>query len=238
MPSVSLDPVTESVEPTCVTSQAIYLLDLFIHPPSNLQKYKPLSAPRLPHKMESTSTSAPADPKPPKDYSSEPEIYGVRYNHVSMMLSQSFPADSLANDTTQLMDLYGADRFDECRKACLELLAEPDLSLFTRIQTLQVAATVSQPARTAARLDEAASLLEQMDADMWQVRFLKANNDKRLGDLVDWIKANGMVGLPLEMLARRELEGPHGPGCMCDEVEKTDDACTFVTSAARTKEGK
>lgn len=57
-------------------------------------------------------------------------------------------------------------------------------------------------------------------------------------DLVDWIKANGMVGLPLEMLARRELEGPHGPGCMCDEVEKTDDACTFVTSAARTKEGK
>jgi hypothetical protein len=36
--------------------------------------------------MEGTSNHASADTKPPPDYTSEPEIFGVRYNNVSMML--------------------------------------------------------------------------------------------------------------------------------------------------------
>jgi hypothetical protein len=141
--------------------------------------------------------------------------------------------DRLANDTVQLLGLHNAGRFDECRKGCLALLAEPDLTLFTRIQIHQMAASMSHPVLLKAHLDKAASLLEQMDADVWQVRLLKKDNDKQLAGFEWWIRANGMVGLPLEILRRRELIGPHGAGCMCDEVEKTDDAGT-----AATKEGK
>jgi hypothetical protein len=96
-----------------------------------------------------------------------------------------------------------------------------------------MAASMSHPVLLKAHLDKAASLLEQMDADVWQVRLLKKDNDKPLAGFEWWIRANGLVGLPLEMSRRTELTGPHGAGCMCDEVEKTDDAGT-----AATKEGK
>lgn len=96
-----------------------------------------------------------------------------------------------------------------------------------------MAASVIQPVQYQAHLKEAASLLEQMDSDMWQVRLLKMDNDQHYTNLELWLRANGMVELLLEMLRRRELGGPHGGGCMCDEVEKTDDAGTSAT-----KEGK
>jgi hypothetical protein len=89
-----------------------------------------------------------------------------------------------------------------------------------------MAASMSHPVLLKAHLDKAASLLKQMDADLWQVRLLKEDNDKQLAGLEWWIRANGLVGLPLEMSRRTELTGPHGAGCMCDEVEKTDDAGT------------
>jgi hypothetical protein len=183
--------------------------------------------------MEGTSNHASADTKPPPDYTSEPEIFGVRYNNVSMMLYWSFPVDSLANDTVQLVGLYDAGRLDECRKGCLDLLAEPELALFTRVQTLQLAASVSQPALTYAHLKEAASLLEQPDADMWQVILLKSDNDKEFATLESWIGVNGMVGLPLEMLRRGDLIGLHGRGCLCDEVAKIDEARYMCASAAK-----
>ena len=84
-----------------------------------------------------------------------------------------------------------------------------------------------------AHLDKAASLLEKMDADMWQVRLLKSDNDSKFADLERWIRGNGMVGFPLEWLRRRDIGGPHGAGCMCEEVEKTADA-----GATSTKESK
>jgi hypothetical protein len=112
-------------------------------------------------------------------------------------------------------------------------LAETDLSLFTRIMTLQIAASVSQPVHTQAHLDEAASFLEKMDADMEQVRLLKMENDLHFSDLESWIRRNGWVGLPLEMLRRGELGGPHGGDCACDGVVKADNAGTCAT-----KEGK
>lgn len=112
-------------------------------------------------------------------------------------------------------------------------MAETDLSLFTRIMTLQMAASVSQPVHTQAHLDKAASFLEKMDADMEQVRRLKIENDLHFSDLESWIKRNGWVGLPLEMLRRGELGGPHGGDCSCDGVVKADDAGTCATKEVK-----
>jgi len=115
-----------------------------------------------------------------------------------------------------MSDLYEADRYDECREGCLALLAEPELAHATRVQTPQMATTVTQPAQQHAHLKEAASLLEEMDADLWEVRLLKAENDKMFSRLEWWLKVNGKVGLPLEMLCTPQFGGQHGTACRCD----------------------
>jgi hypothetical protein len=115
-----------------------------------------------------------------------------------------------------MVDLYEADRYDECREGCLALLAEPELVRVTRVQTLQMASTVTQPAQQYAHLKEAASLLDEMDADLWEVRLLKADNDKKFAGLEWWLKVNGKVGLPLEVLCHPQFGGQHGTACRCD----------------------
>jgi len=54
--------------------------------------------------------------------------------------------------------------------------------------------TVSQPAQQHAHLKQAASLLEEMDADLWEVRLLKGDNDKMFASLEWWIRVNGKEG--------------------------------------------
>ena len=85
-------------------------------------------------------------------------------------------------------------RHNECREGCLDLLTEPRIPRWTRIQTLQMVSTVSQPAQQHAHLKQAASLLEEMDADLWEVRLLKGDNDKMFASLEWWIRVNGKEG--------------------------------------------
>jgi hypothetical protein len=112
-----------------------------------------------------------------------------------------------------MVDLYEAGRYEECREGCLALLAEPELVHVTRVQT---ASTVTQPAQQYAHLKEAASLLEEMDAGLSEVRLLKADNDKTFARLEWWLKVNGKVGLPLEVLCHPQFGGQHGTACRCD----------------------
>jgi hypothetical protein len=166
--------------------------------------------------MESTSTTASADTKAPKDHMAECVDFVIRYDSVNMMLYCSFLANSSANDDIQLANLYEATHYDECREECLALLAEPGLAHVTRVQTLQMASTVTQPAQQHAHLKEAASLLEEMDAGLSEVRLLKADKDKMFARLKWWLKVNGKVGLPLEMLCHPQFGGQHGTACRCD----------------------
>ena len=51
---------------------------------------------------------------------------------------------------------------------------------------------------------------------LWEVRLLKADNDKIFAGLEWWIKVNGKVGLPLDMLCHPQFGGKHGTACRCD----------------------
>lgn len=160
--------------------------------------------------------------------------FAVRYNHVSMMLHRPFLAESLANDDIQLVVLDDAERFDECREGCLALLKEPDLGHVTRVQTLHVASGVSHPAEQHAHLKEAERLLEEMDANLWEVRMLKSDSDEKFAMLEWFLRVNGKVGLPLESLCYPHLGGQHGALCVCDTIKHV----VFVSPARIKEEGK
>jgi hypothetical protein len=100
-----------------------------------------------------------------------------------------------------------------------------------------MASTVTQPAQQHAQLKEAASLLEEMDAGLWEVRLSKGDNDKMFASLEWWIRVNGKDGLPLEALRHPQFGGQHGTACMCDAgLHIVINVENYL--AARTKEGK
>lgn len=56
-------------------------------------------------------------------------------------------------------------------------------------------ATLLRPAGAEDCLKRTTKILdEQMDADMWQTRLLKDDNDRMLADLIVWREKNGLVG--------------------------------------------
>lgn len=82
-------------------------------------------------------------------------------------------------------------RHNECREGCLDLLTEPRIPRWTRIQTLQMVSTLLQPAAAQDCLHKVGTILSEMDADKWQTRLLKSDNNKMLADLNVWRNKNG-----------------------------------------------
>ena len=91
------------------------------------------------------------------EYSNEARVYHARY--------------------ADLDHAHDERRFDACREGCLELLMEPRLPLFTRIQTLQMLSTLLKPAAAEVCLQQAERALQSMDGSTFQVQLLREDNE-------------------------------------------------------------
>lgn len=145
--------------------------------PSPLPLPLPLPPPR---RLDSTQT--PSESQPPRapgptqptestsgggqEYSNEARAYHARY--------------------AELNELYDQGRLDRCRQGCLDLLTEPRLPKYTRVQTLQMVSTLLRPAGAKSCLLDAAKLLDSTSPEKFQTRLLKEDNDNMLHDLNLW----------------------------------------------------
>ncbi|KAH9840441.1 hypothetical protein Tdes44962_MAKER01641 [Teratosphaeria destructans] len=86
----------------------------------------------------------------------------------------------------ELSQAYNDKRYAYCREGCLDLLTEPNLPQYTRIQTLQMISTIVFPEHAEELLREADDLLSEMDAAKFQVQLLKEDNEKMKRDLAVW----------------------------------------------------
>lgn len=121
----------------------------------------------------------------PWQYSNEAKVYHARY--------------------ADLDQAYDERRLDACREGCLELLTEPRLPLFTRIQTLQMLSTLLKPASAEACLEEAESILRGMDGNTFQVQLLQEDNERMQADLGMW-RAKDLSGKDIEGVGDAEQE--------------------------------
>ncbi|TKA21641.1 hypothetical protein B0A50_08830 [Salinomyces thailandicus] len=111
----------------------------------------------------------------PRDYSNEARVYHCRY--------------------AELSEAHDNGRYYYCRDGCLDLLTEPRLPLYTRVQTLQMVSTLFHPTSAEAFLDEAQQLLdEEMDPSKFQVILLKEDNGCMKADLKIWRDKRGTTG--------------------------------------------
>ncbi|KAK4899074.1 hypothetical protein LTR27_003304 [Elasticomyces elasticus] len=103
---------------------------------------------------------------PLQDYSAEARVYHCRYEDLSETLDRG--------------------EHDLCLQGCLDLLTEPRIPRYTRIQTLQMLSTLLPPAHAAVCLKDAEVLLEAMDSAKFQVQSLREDNDRMRKDLEIW----------------------------------------------------
>jgi hypothetical protein len=137
---------------------------------------------------DSESSSPNADqPYQPTDetifeYSNEARTYHARYESLS--------------------EAHDMGRLNECREGCLDILTEPRLPLWTRIQVLQMLSTLFQPAGAEGCLLEAAKILDDIEKDTeneaWQTRVLRGDNDNMVSDLTVWRHRKGLLGQSLD----------------------------------------
>jgi hypothetical protein len=85
-------------------------------------------------------------------------------------------------------------RYQQCEQGCLALLLEPRLPRYTRIQVLQLLATVQTPSAAERWLGEAQEMLDSMDGTLDRVQLLKHDNARMMADLNTWRATNEPVG--------------------------------------------
>jgi len=129
------------------------------------------------------------------EYSNEARTYHARYESLS--------------------EAHDMGRLNECREGCLDMLTEPRLPLWTRIQVLQMLSTLFQPAGAEGCLLEAAKLLHDIEEDTeneaWQTRVLRRDNQNMISDLTVWRHRKGLLGQSLDG-KRWDLDDASDPG--------------------------
>ncbi|KAK3114822.1 hypothetical protein LTR53_006475 [Teratosphaeriaceae sp. CCFEE 6253] len=101
-----------------------------------------------------------------REYSAEARVYHCRYNDLS--------------------EAHDRGENGTCRQGCLELLTEPRLPRFTRIQTLQMLSTLVNPQAAEGCLHDAAKVLDLIDGSEVPVQMLREDNGLMLRDLAIW----------------------------------------------------
>ncbi|KAK3113965.1 hypothetical protein LTR53_008207 [Teratosphaeriaceae sp. CCFEE 6253] len=109
-----------------------------------------------------------------REYSAEARVYHCRYNDLS--------------------EAHDRGEHETCRQGCLELLTEPRLPRFTRIQTLQMLSTLVNPETAKGCLHDAAKFLDLMDGSEVPARVLREDNGLMLRDLAIWGTGSGGGG--------------------------------------------
>jgi hypothetical protein len=129
------------------------------------------------------------------EYFNEARTYHARYEYLS--------------------EAHDMGRLNECREGCLDMLTEPRLPLWTRIQVLQMLSTLFQPAGAEGCLLEAGKLLDDIEEDTeneaWQTRALRHDNQKMTSDLTVWRQKKGLLGQSLDG-KRWDLDDAPVPG--------------------------
>jgi hypothetical protein len=129
------------------------------------------------------------------EYSNEARTYHDRYQSLS--------------------EAHDMGRLNECREGCLDMLTEPRLPLWTRIQVLQILSTLFQPAGAEDCLLEAAKILDDIEEDTeneaWQTRVLRRDNQDMISDLTVWRHQKGLLGQSLNG-KRWDLDDAPDPG--------------------------
>lgn len=99
-----------------------------------------------------------------------------------------------ATNSKQLSEAHDQGRHNECREGSLNLLSNPRIPRWTRIQTLQMLSTLLQPAGAERYLLEVEEWFRQMDMTKSQNQLLQDDNNKMLADLRRWQKKRGLHG--------------------------------------------
>lgn len=83
-------------------------------------------------------------------------------------------------------------------------------------------------------LHEAAVVLDQMDADKWQVALLKNDNEKMLADLQTWRAQEGLLGADLEQaLLDREDAGTGALAPAASQEQEQEDKPAGLSALVR-----
>ncbi|KJX98067.1 hypothetical protein TI39_contig440g00009 [Zymoseptoria brevis] len=126
----------------------------------------------VPQQNSSTHMPLPSTTPSTQVYSKEARVYHARH--------------------AALIEDHDNQRHHQCEQGCLALLLEPRVPHYTRIQVLQLLATVVAPSRAGGYLSEAQEMLDLMDGDQVGVQLLKDDNRRMLADLDRWRAENGL----------------------------------------------
>jgi cell division FtsZ-interacting protein ZapD len=85
-----------------------------------------------------------------------------------------------------------------CREHCLNFLTEPRIPLWTRVQTLQLLSTLSQPAGAEQCLNEADQIIDIFNPEQLQTKLLREDNRKMKADMMAWRVEHNLVGQDIE----------------------------------------
>ncbi|CZT23273.1 uncharacterized protein RCC_08984 [Ramularia collo-cygni] len=106
-----------------------------------------------------------SDQEPLRQYSNEARAYHARY--------------------AELSEAHDNGAYNACREGCLDLLTEPNVPHYTRIQVLQMLSTILAPPAADSCLQEAATILAKMDNTKFQVQLLARDNEMMQADLAE-----------------------------------------------------
>jgi hypothetical protein len=130
--------------------------------------------------------------------------------------------DRITN-SEQLSEAHDQDRHDECREGSLNLLSNPRISRWTRIQTQQMLSTLLQLAGAELCLLGVEDMFKQMDMTKFQNQLLQDDNNKMLADLRRWRQKSGFHG-SLKGLRwdHGDMSGEEGPENSATDVQLQD----------------
>ncbi|KAK6430566.1 hypothetical protein LTR95_013277 [Oleoguttula sp. CCFEE 5521] len=96
-------------------------------------------------------------------YSNEARAYHARYAYLS--------------------SLHDNGHYTECAEGCKDLLTEPRIPLWTRIQTGQMLSTMMSPAVAKHLLEDANHVLDLLNQDDFRTKLLREDNEKMMRDV-------------------------------------------------------
>ncbi|KAK4498771.1 hypothetical protein PRZ48_009281 [Zasmidium cellare] len=133
------------------------------------------------------------DPVRLPEYSNEARVYHARYDELS--------------------EAHDRGDYNMCKQSCLDLLLEPRIPRYTRIQTPQMLSTTLSPDQAETCLHEAQGILDNMDKTKFQVQLLIDDNEKMLADLATSDAKKDLVGEDLsQALTEAEHDGMASKG--------------------------
>nr|OQO22622.1 hypothetical protein B0A51_10608 [Rachicladosporium sp. CCFEE 5018] len=109
-----------------------------------------------------------------EEYSNEARMYHARY--------------------AELSSFHDFARYAECLEGCKDLLTEPRIPLWTRIQTLQMMSTIVAPVIAEDCLEDASHVLGMLNPNDFRTKLLREDNNNMIADINVWRQKQGLVG--------------------------------------------